>query len=78
VLKVALLLNIQGCRVNRKTDNKDEKIHFQMDRLVQLNGEWFYTTREGEERGPFESKDDAEGDMLIYIRHQLKMEEFGG
>jgi len=64
--------------VNRKTDSEDEKIHFQMDRLVQLNGEWFYTTREGEERGPFESKDDAEGDMLFYIRHQLKMEEFGG
>ncbi len=63
--------------MSRTTDAKDEKLHFQMDRLVQQNGEWFYMTREGEEKGPFESKDDAEGDLIIYIRHRLKMEEFG-
>jgi len=62
----------------RNTDDKNEKLHFQMDRLVQQNGEWFYLTREGEEKGPFDSKEDAEGDLLVYIRHQLKMQEFGG
>lgn len=62
----------------RNTDGKNEKLHFQMDRLVQQNGEWFYLTREGEEKGPFDSKEDAEGDLLVYIRHQLKMQEFGG
>ena len=34
-------------------------------------------TREDGEIGPFESKDEAKGDIVIYLRHQLKMQEFG-
>lgn len=60
----------------RKEDD-DSKLYFQMDRFVQQNDEWFYTTREGEERGPFESKADAEGDLIAYMRHRRKMEDFG-
>ena len=48
-----------------------------MDRFVQMNGQWFYTTREGEERGPFESRDDAEGDLIAYIRHIEQLEQYG-
>ena len=61
----------------RITDSKSEKLHFQMDRLVQQNGEWFYMTRESAEIGPFESKDDAEGDLAVYIRQQLNIPGFG-
>lgn len=61
----------------RITDNKSEKHHFQMDRFVQQNGEWFYMTREGAERGPFESRHDAKGAIAVYIRHQLSLQEFG-
>ena len=61
----------------RITDDKSEKLHFQMDRFVQQNGEWFYMTREGAERGPFETRDDAEGDIAVYIRHQLSLQGFG-
>lgn len=61
----------------RKTDGDDTATHFQMDRFVQMNGQWFYTTREGEERGPFESKEDAAGDLITYIRHLKNMEEYG-
>jgi hypothetical protein len=60
----------------RITDGKNDKFHFQMDRFVQQNGEWFYMTSEGDERGPFETRDDAAGDIMLYIRHQLKMQEF--
>jgi len=63
--------------MTRKTDGKDGKHYFQMDRFVLQNGEWFYVTREGEERGPFESKQDAEGDMIAYLRHRRNMEEYG-
>ncbi len=63
--------------MSRKTDGKDEKLHFQMERFVQQNGEWFYITREGEEKGPFESKEDAEGDLITYIRHLHDLEGFG-
>ena len=61
----------------RGTDSAKEKMHFQMDRFTCQNGEWFYVTREGEERGPFESKEDAEGDVTAYIRHLVNMESYG-
>ena len=62
----------------RVSDGKSEKLYFQMDRFVQQNGEWFYMTREGGEKGPFVSRDDAEGDIAVYIRQQLKLHAFGG
>ena len=58
-------------------DEAKTKTYFQMSRFVQMNGEWFYTTREGEERGPFESKAEAEGDFIECIRHLAQMEEYG-
>jgi hypothetical protein len=63
--------------VARKNDSDMDKILFQMDRLIQQNGEWFYMTREGDERGPFITKEDAEGDIVAYIMHRRNMEEFG-
>ena len=61
----------------RITDGKNDKFHFQMDRFVQQNGEWFYTTREGEERGPFATKEDAEGDLVAYILELQTLDKFG-
>lgn len=52
----------------RKADDDDELVHFQSSRFVQQNGEWFYVTRDGEERGPFVDKADAEGDLILYMR----------
>lgn len=64
--------------MSRKEDGAADKLYFQMDRFVQQNGEWYYTTREGEERGPFESRADAEGDLILYMQHLRKMEDFSG
>jgi uncharacterized protein YchJ len=61
----------------RKTDGDNQKTMFQMDRFFQQNGEWFYMTREGDEHGPFDTKEDAEGDLADYIRHRRNMENFG-
>ena len=63
--------------MSRKEDGDKSKQFFQVDRFVQQNGEWFYMTREGEERGPFEGKEDAEGDLISYVMHLRKMEGFG-
>ena len=62
----------------RKTDGDSPRLHFQSNRFVCQNGEWFYMTREGEERGPFESKKEAEGDLILYIRECLNKEIFSG
>ena len=61
----------------RATDSLNEKHHFQMDRFAQQNGEWFYVTREGDERGPFDTRDDAEGDIAVYIRYMGELQKFG-
>lgn len=62
---------------DRKTDGADTKRFFKMDRFYQMNTQWFYMTREGEERGPFDSKRDAEGDLIDYIRQLAQLESFG-
>ena len=54
--------------MGRKTDSEEDKVHFKADRFFQQNGEWFYLTRDGEERGPFEDKKDANGDLILYLR----------
>ncbi len=61
----------------RKTDGDSDKAVFQVERFVQINAQWFYTTREGDERGPFDSREDAECDLIAYIRHLDQMEEYG-
>jgi len=59
----------------RKTDNDDKSLYFQTGRFVHQNGEWFYITRGGEQRGPFMRKEDAEDDMISYIRNLNNMQE---
>ncbi len=61
----------------RKTDNTDGKTYFQMDRFIQQNSEWFYIMREGEERGPFPTKDDAQEDLTTLLIDITYKERFG-
>jgi len=61
----------------RKTDSKDGKTHFQMDRFIQQNSEWFYMMREGIERGPFPTKDDALDDLTSFLIDITYKERFG-
>jgi len=42
---------------------------FRMDRCYCTNGEWYFSTREGVEVGPFRSHADAEVELLMFIRH---------
>lgn len=55
--------------MTRTNDIHNENFHFQTGRFVQQNGEWFYTTRENVERGPFISMEDARDDLTAYIYH---------
>lgn len=61
----------------RRDDGDSKKLHFKMDRFVQQNGQWYYMTREGKEHGPFDTKDDAEGDLIDYIRTIRTQESYG-
>ncbi len=61
----------------RRTDSTDGKTYFQMDRFIQQNSEWFYIMREGEERGPFPTKDDAQEDLNSLLIDITYKERFG-
>jgi len=42
---------------------------FRSERFMHVNDQWFFSTREMTEEGPFSSKEDAEMELLLYIRH---------
>ncbi len=55
----------------------DSKNFFKTDRTFLINGQWYYSTREGIDQGPFESKQDAENEIALYIRRTIEKENMG-
>jgi len=44
-----------------------QRTFFRCDRIYQAGGQWYFSTREGTEEGPFESHDDAEKAVTLYV-----------
>jgi hypothetical protein len=42
-------------------------VHFQANRIHNLNGSWYFLTREGGNIGPFESKRQAEKSLALFL-----------
>lgn len=53
----------------RKGEREAEKNHFRSDRIVVMNGRYFFMTRENTQEGPFDSRIEAERELNLYIRH---------
>ena len=49
----------------REGENKES--WFRCNRFYNLKGNWFFSTREGVDFGPFESKAEAEGELQAFI-----------
>jgi uncharacterized protein YchJ len=41
---------------------------FRTDRFCQINGFWYFVTREQTQEGPFPSRQDAQAELQDYIR----------
>ena len=55
---------------NRKDDEDGtKKTYYRMSRFFTVNGEWFFSYREGEQIGPFETKPEAERGAELYADH---------
>lgn len=52
----------------------DTKNFFKTDRTFVVNGQWYFSTREGVDQGPFGSKVDAECEIALYIRRAIEKE----
>lgn len=52
------------------TKRKGEDGHspFRSERVFNVGAEWYFSTREGKDVGPFESKDEAEAELTLFLR----------
>ncbi|MDF1629365.1 MAG: DUF6316 family protein [Alcanivoracaceae bacterium] len=60
-----------------KRQGDDNKTFFNSDRFFNEGGKWFFTTREGQLRGPFDSRKDAEQELMLYLRALEERAKFG-
>ena len=49
---------------------ESSNIPFRNERYFCANGVWFFETRGGKQEGPFLTKIEMEGELLMYIREQ--------
>jgi len=45
-----------------------ERNWFRSERFELINGAWYFQTREGALKGPFDSGQEAEMELLLYLR----------
>ncbi|AZT82667.1 hypothetical protein EHN06_03410 [Marinobacter sp. NP-4(2019)] len=48
---------------------EQERNWFRSDRFTTINGQWFFQTREGTFEGPFDSVNEAQMELLLFLRH---------
>ncbi len=53
----------------KKRKGESDKNHFRSDRIVVMNGKYYFMTREDTQEGPFDSRLEAEQELNLYIRH---------
>jgi hypothetical protein len=52
--------------MQRKTDDP-RSIHFHANRIHRTNGLWYFETREGDDVGPFDSKEEARKELSRFM-----------
>jgi hypothetical protein len=53
------------------------KSWFRSERFFAEGNKWYYTTRENTIEGPFDSRADAEQELMMYLRSLRERENFG-
>jgi hypothetical protein len=62
----------------KRTGDEGQKSYFRTDRLFLSNGEYFFSTREGVDQGPYATRDDAEKALRHYLQTQSTMQRLRG
>jgi hypothetical protein len=62
----------------RRANDPKDGTHYRSDRLTAVNGQYFFTTREGTLEGPFFNRADAEGELILYLRRQHQGDQILG
>lgn len=59
----------------RRDDDHPRPFYRASTRILQLNGKWYYATREGDQ-GPYESPQEAERELKRFIDTQMELQLF--
>lgn len=52
----------------KRVGEESTRKYFRSDRISVSNGKFYFTTREGTLEGPFSSRDEAERELMMFIR----------
>lgn len=61
----------------RRAGDETPKKHFRADRFSVSNGKFYFSSREGTLEGPFESRQEAERELAVYIRRASGKDIYG-
>lgn len=51
------------------------RIPFRSGRIFNVGMQWYFTTREGIDHGPYADKTDAEAELTLFVRDQCALNE---
>lgn len=58
-------------------DDNDNETWFRSERFFSEGSRWYFSTREGTIEGPFDSRAEAERELMLYLRLLAEREKFG-
>lgn len=61
---------------SRDADDQ-KKTWFRSQRFFNEGTKWYFTTRENTVEGPYDSRDEAEQELMMYLRDVRERENFG-
>lgn len=59
----------------QRAQDPDPHTHYRSERVSSINGQYFFSTREGTLEGPFFTRTDADREVAFYIRRQQQAGE---
>ena len=57
--------------MNQHRQGESGSIPFRSGRIFNVGMQWYFTTREGIDRGPFEDRNDAEVELRLFVRDKV-------
>ena len=63
--------------MSMRDKDQETKTFFRSDRFFCEGGKWYFTTRENTIEGPYDSRADAEQELMLYLRQMNERAKFG-
>ena len=61
--------------LGKRAQDPNPTVHYRSDRVLRVNGEYFFSTRENTLEGPFPSRTEAERETDAYVQRMQRIKE---